>query len=149
MTYEALYNDWKNAMKEGDILRKNTLSSILSEIKNESIKGFGRVEITETLVDKVLRKYEKTVYEMINTCPQNRTDLLKEYNDTLNIIKEYSPKVDTNYDSIKTKIVSLLMSEPIINSKGMIMKAIKQRYDGKIDMKIASQIVDLIMKEGI
>ena len=43
----------------------------------ETEKELG-IDITEELVDKVILKEKKTVQEMIDTCPDNRKDLLED-----------------------------------------------------------------------
>ena len=72
MTLEILQAARTAAMKTGDMATKNVLSSMIDACQKAAITSKGRVEITEQLVDETLIKYQKTIQEMIDTCPESR-----------------------------------------------------------------------------
>ena len=96
MTLEILQAARTVAMKTGDMATKNVLSNMIDACQKAAITPKGRVEITEQLVDEVLIKYQKTVQEMIDTCPADRIELLNKYIAEMEIVKTYAPQLITD-----------------------------------------------------
>ena len=136
MTLEALQKEMIAAMKAKNKIRKDTISSIVSAVKKAAIDNKCKDNITEELVNTVILKEQKTMQEMIDTCPADRTDLLAEYREKMTIITEFAPKLLTDPDEIKTFIEETGI-ELVKANRGQIMKALK----GKADMKIANGVV--------
>ena len=144
MTLENLQAARTAAMKAGDMATKNVLSNMIDACQKASITSKGRVEITEQLVDETLIKYQKTVQEMIDTCPADREDLLGKYHAEMEVVKMYAPQLITDPAEIKGAIrviLDCLGIEESKQNKGKIMKAITPHFKGKADMKIVSQVV--------
>ena len=136
MTLETLQKEMIAAMKAKNKVRKDTISSIVSAVKKAAIDNKCKDNITEELVNTVILKEQKTMQEMIDTCPADRIDLLTEYKEKMTIITEFAPKLLTDSDEIKTFIEETGI-ELIKANRGQIMKALK----GKADMKIANGVV--------
>lgn len=136
MTLETLQKEMIAAMKAKNKVRKDTISSIVSAVKKAAIDNKCKDNITEELVNTVILKEQKTMQEMIDTCPADRTDLLTEYKEKMTIIAEFAPKLLTDPDEIKTFIEETGI-ELVKANRGQIMKALK----GKADMKIANGVV--------
>ena len=136
MILETLQKEMIAAMKAKNKVRKDTISSIVSAVKKAAIDNKCKDNITEELVNTVILKEQKTMQEMIDTCPADRTDLLTEYKEKMTIITEFAPKLLTDPDEIKTFIEETGI-ELIKANRGQIMKALK----GKADMKIANGVV--------
>lgn len=136
MTLETLQKEMIAAMKAKNKVRKDTISSIVSAVKKAAIDNKCKDNITEELVNTVILKEQKTMQEMIDTCPADRTDLLTEYKEKMTIITEFAPKLLTDPDEIKTFIEETGI-ELVKANRGQIMKALK----GKADMKIANGVV--------
>ena len=144
MTLEKLQAARVAAMKNNDTTTKNVLSSMIDVCQKAAITSKGRVEITEQLVDEVLIKYQKTIQEMIDTCPAERTELMEKYTAEMAVVKQYAPQLITNPDEIKGAIGVILDTlgiEANKQNKGKVMKAITPHFKGKADMKIVSQVV--------
>lgn len=141
MTLENLQAARTAAMKAGDMATKNVLSNMIDACQKATITSKGRVEITEQLVDEVLIKYQKTIQEMIDTCPADRTELMEKYTAEMAVVKEYAPQLITDPAEIKGAIRVILDTlgiEENTKNRGKIMKAFK----GKADMKTVSQVFD-------
>lgn len=136
MILETLQKEMIAAMKAKNKVRKDTISSIVSAVKKAAIDNKCKDNITEELVNTVILKEQKTMQEMIDTCPADRTDLLTEYKEKMTIITEFAPKLLIDPDEIKTFIEETGI-ELIKANRGQIMKALK----GKADMKIANGVV--------
>ena len=144
MTLENLQAARTAAMKAGDMATKNVLSNMIDACQKATITSKGRVEITEQLVDEVLIKYQKTIQEMIDTCPANRTDLMDKYVAEMAVVKEFAPQLITDSQTIKDRMFTLVMNAgltPDKKNKGAIMKLASAEFKGKADMKIVSQVV--------
>ena len=144
MTLENLQAARTAAIKAGDMATKNVLSSMIDACQKAAITAKGRIEITEQLVDEVLIKYQKTIQEMIDTCPADRTELMEKYTAEMAVVKEYAPQLITDLDEIKSAIkviLDVLGIEASKQNRGKIMKAVTPHFKGKADMKIVSQVV--------
>lgn len=145
MTLEILSKEMIIAMKNKDKLRKDTISALIGAVKKAGIDKGCRDNIPESLITEVILKEQKTINEMIDTCPKDRIDLLKEYVNRAEIIKEFAPKMLTE-EEIKEEFLNFCKEkniELIKNNKAIIMKnfmpTIKGRADGKIANKIISE----------
>ena len=143
MTLENLQAARTAAMKAGDMATKNVLSNMIDACQKATITPKGRVEITEQLVDEVLIKYQKTIQEMIDTCPADRTELMEKYIAEMAVVKEFAPQLMTDKGEIERTINDILNGEvPLTKAnKGNVMKLITPYFKGKADMKIVSQVV--------
>ena len=141
LTLEILQAEMIAAMKNKDKLRKDTISSLVQAIKKFGIDNKCKDNITNEQLSSVILKEKKTMQEMIDTCPADRTDTLAEFNARMAIINEFAPSLMDNEDVIKTFIQNLGI-EPIKSNRGEIMKALK----GKADMKIANQVVSQMLQ---
>ena len=143
MTLEKLQSAKVAAMKNNDINVKNVLTNMIDACQKAAITPKGRVEITEQLVDEVLIKYQKTVQEMIDTCPAEREDLLNKYTTEMEIVRVYAPQLITDMGEIERTINTILNGEVSLtkSNRGNIMKLITPHFKGKADMKIVSQVV--------
>ena len=145
MTLEMLSKEMIIAMKNKDKLRKDTISALIGAVKKAGIDKGCRDNMPESLVTEVILKEQKTINEMIDTCPKDRIDLLKEYVNRAEIIREFAPKMLTE-EEIKEEFLNFCKEkniELIKNNKAIIMKnfmpTIKGRADGKIANKIISE----------
>ena len=150
MNLEKLQSEMIVAMKEKNKVRKDTISSLIGAIKKTAIDKKCRDNITEELVNEVILKEKKTVQEMIDTCPKERTELLQEYTERLNVIIEFAPKLVTDKDEIKRMIFATLLdsSEIEINkkNKGIIMKHVMPQMKGKADMSVVNEVLGELLK---
>ena len=135
MTLETLRAEMIIAMKNKDSLRKDVISSLVQAAKNFGINNGCRDNLTEEQIATVILKEKKTMQEMIDTCPVDRTEILEQYNAKMAIINEFAPTLMTDENEIKDFIIALGV-ELNKKSMGVVMKALK----GKADMKIATKV---------
>ena len=108
MTIKILQSEMIQAMKNKDKRRKSVISGMVDAIKKASMTNNGRVEITEQLVDEVLLKYKKIVQEQIDTCPEDRTEILEEYKAQMAIVAEFAPTLITDETEIRYLILDII-----------------------------------------
>ena len=147
MKLETIQESIKIAMKAHATLEVETLRSVVAAVKKAAIDR--RCEITEALVDEMLLKEVKIIKEQIETCPATRPEILEEYEHRLMIIENFAPKLVTDPIEITAMIEATLVKAGVnieTANKGQVMKAIMPVLKGKVDMKIANQIIDRLMR---
>lgn len=107
------------AMKNKNIFRKNVISNMIDSIQKAAITSKGRIEITDSLADETLIKYQKTIQEMIDTCPDSYAERKQSAIDEMCIVKEFAPQLITDEAIIKEVISTYMVGiEPIKANKG-------------------------------
>jgi uncharacterized protein YqeY len=139
MTIEILQKEMISALKAGNKFRKETISTLIAQIKKVAIDKGCRDNIPESLVDEELLKAKKAQEDSINLCPIARRDLYDEYIAQMRIIKEFTPSLIEDEGEIRNIILDCGF-EINKQNQGVIMKTIKATYAGKVDMKIVSQV---------
>lgn len=148
MTIEKLQELKIAALKSGDMNTKRVLSDMIDTCQKAAITPKGRIELTEQLVDETLIKYQKTVQEMIDTCPASYPEKLHQYQEDMKIVKMYAPQLLTDKTEIETRvreIAEIAGIDLVKANRGALMRAISAELKGKADMKIVSAIVGDIL----
>lgn len=147
MTLEVLQKEMVSAMKAHDKPRKETISSLISAVKKAAIDEKCKDNITEELIDRVLLKEKKTVQEMIDTCPVDRTETLAEYKQRMAVIDEFVPKMMTEEET-RQAIYHIIATVDIQQTgKGALMKTVMPSLKGKADGKLINKIVTEICEK--
>ena len=143
MTLETLQSEMIQALKDGNKLRKQVLSELVSEVKKAVINKKCKDNIPESLVDETLLKYKKTVQEQIDTCPAERTQMLENYKDQMKIVAEFAPTLITDEAEIRNLILDTINDEMEFTkvNRGKIMKIVSPVLKGRADMSIVSKVV--------
>lgn len=113
MTFQKLQELKINAMKAGDKTRVKVLNDIIVLVQKEQTKGKTKIEATEEMVAGCATKVQKTLEEMVATCPgkteqKDYTPLLEDYKAQLAIAREYAPQLITDEAEIKNMIWNAL-----------------------------------------
>lgn len=149
MTLEILQQEMIKAMKQGITGRKQVIANAIGAVKNAAIAERCRDNIPEELVDKVLLKEMKTIKEMIDTCPEDRVDLLEDYECQLATIKEFAPQLITSESEIRMTIYRLCEENGLElskNNRGALMKIIMPHFKGKADMSVVNRVIGDLLK---
>lgn len=140
MDIKVLQKDMITAMKARDKARKESISALIQAVKKTAIDAGCRDDIPEEMVNKVILKELKTVKEQIDSCPADRTDLLKEYQARYDVFNEYAPKLMSE-DEVKAELNEKFADVIATKNKGQIMKAVMPAFKGRADGKVINQIV--------
>jgi hypothetical protein len=144
MTLENLQKEMIQSMKNGDKIRKETLSSMVSAVKKAAIDQKCKDNISESLIDQVLLKEQKTMQEMIDTCPAERAETLAMYKQKMEIIKEFAPTLLNDPVEIEREVRDIAYELNIALEKkntGVVMKTIMPQFKGKADMGMVSRVI--------
>ena len=150
MIYNELQNEKVAAMKSGDKVRIKVLNDIIVLVQKEQTKGKAKIEATDDMVAQCATKAQKTLEEMVATCPDSGAyaERKADYLAQLAVVKEYAPQMITDADEIKNLILDILGSneiELVKKNKGLVMKAVMPILKGKVDMAVANQVIDKLL----
>ncbi|MEW4414941.1 GatB/YqeY domain-containing protein [Clostridium sp. AN503] len=128
------------AMKAKDKARKDSLSMLLSALKNAEIDK--RSPLTEEEENAIVKKEIRQTKETYDTAPEDRTDIRDEAAARLAVYKEFAPE-DMNVEQITAVIREVLaelsIDTPTMADKGRIMKVLMPRVKGKADGKLVNE----------
>lgn len=141
MLKEKLLQDFKEAMKEKNELKKNTIMMVraaILQIEKDTQKELNDDAILEILAKEI--KKRKDSLEDIEK--SGREDLIKQVNDEMAIIKAYLPE-ELSLEELE-KIIEEVIAETGATSMkdmGKVMQAAKAKTAGRADNKIINEIV--------
>ena len=135
------------AMKAKDKDRKDSLSMLLSALKNAEIDK--RSPLTEDEANAVIKKELKQTKETMDTAPADRIDIIEEARKRMEVYQEFAP-ADLTVDQI-TEIINGVLKEleieaPTAKDKGRIMKILMPLVKGKADGKVVNEVLAGMMK---
>ena len=137
---ESYYN---NSIKEKDSNSINTLRLIKSAIKDKEISIRGKQDaLTDSDVLSLLQSLVKQRKDSIEAFEKaNRNDLIEKELNEIKVIEKFLPK---QMDEDETNlIIRDIISENNFTSlkdMGALMKIIKEKYTGKMDMGLVGKI---------
>lgn len=142
---EQLFEDLKNAMREKNTLRKNTVQSIRSAVlqveKDDQVElsDDGVIQIIASQLKKrkaALPEYEKS----------GREDLILELKGEIEILMEYLP------EQLSEEEITVIIQQTVeelgastMKDMGKVMSAVATKVSGKADNKLVSQIVRKVL----
>ena len=134
------------AMKAKDKDRKDSLSMLLSALKNAEID---KRSLTEDEANAVIKKELKQTKETMDTAPADRTDIIEEARKRMEVYQEFAPAdltVDQITEIINGVLKELEMEAPTAKDKGRIMKVLMPLVKGKADGKVVNEVLAGMMK---
>ena len=142
---EEITNQLKDDMINKNSNLVNTLRLIKASIKDKDIiaKGNGKGEIIDQEIISVLQtmiKQRKASIDMYLS--GNREDLVKKEESEIEIISNFLPD-QLSLQEIETIINELIKSSGASSIKniGDVIKLIKEKYEGRIDLGVASKLI--------
>lgn len=142
---ERLLSDLKDAMKEKDMIRKDTIQLIRAGILQ--IEKDKHVTLDDDGIAEVLAKELKSRRDaLIEFEKSDRKDLVDKTNREIELIREYMPK------QLSASEVEVLVKEAIVESgavsakeMGKVMKAVMPKVKGKADGNLVNEIVKKLL----
>ena len=135
------------AMKDKDKDRKDTLSMLLSALKNKAIDK--RADLTEEEENEVIKKEIRQTKETRELAPADRLDIIEQCDNRLSVLSEFAPE-EMSEDAIRAAIAQVLnklgIEEPTGKDKGRVMKELMPLVKGKADGSVVNKIVGQILQ---
>lgn len=135
------------AMKAKNKARKDSLSMLLSALKNAEINK--REPLTEEEENAIVKKEIKQTKETIETAPADRTDVKEEAAARLAVYEEFAPADLTEAqiaEVVKEVLKELQIEKPSPADKGKIMKNLMPLVKGKADGNVINQVLASMME---
>ncbi len=144
---EEVRADMFKAMKAGDKETKESLSMLLSALKNKAIDK--RADLTEEEEIQVVLKEIKQTKEALEMTPADRTEIIEECTNRLAVLEQYAPRLmgETEIrDVIATTLAEVGIETPTAKDKGRIMKVLMPKVKGKADGKLVNELLSDFMQ---
>ncbi len=130
------------AMKNKEKERKESLSMLLSALKNKAIDK--RADLTEEEEYAVVKKEMKQTQETLDLAPADRTDIIEQCRARLAVLAEFAPE-EMSEDAIRAVIREVIeglgIENPTGKDKGRIMKELMPKVKGKADGALVNKLV--------
>ena len=143
-----LRTDLTAAMKNQDVLRRETLRMVLAAIQTAEVSGTAAHELTDEDVLSVLAKESKKRGESAEIYTENgRGELAAKERAEAQIIDEYLPtqyndaELADAVDTAIAQVADVLGERPSMRQMGAVMKAAQALTAGKADGKRVSAAV--------
>ena len=138
---DKLMEDLKDAMKNKDELKKNTVTMIRAAIKQIEVDK--RVELNDDEVVEIISKEAKKRKDALAEFEKaGRQDLIDQTNAELELIKTYLPE-ELSVEEL-TSIIEETIKEvgaESMKDMGKVMQAVKTKTAGRADGKTINEIV--------
>ena len=137
---ESYYN---NSIKEKDSNSTNTLRLIKSAIKDKEISLRGKQDaLTDADILSLLQSLIKQRKDSIEAFEKaNRNDLIENELDEIKVIEIFLPKqIDESESKLIIKDIIEKNNFTSLKDMGALMKIVKEKYTGKIDMGLVGKI---------
>ena len=130
------------AMKNKEKERKESLSMLLSALKNKAIDQ--RADLTEEEENADVKKEMKQTQETLDLAPADRTDIIEQCRARLSVLAEFAPE-EMSEDAIRAVIREVIeglgIENPTGKDKGRIMKELMPKVKGKADGALVNKLV--------
>ena len=130
------------AMKNKEKERKESLSMLLSALKNKAIDK--REDLTEEEEYAVVKKEMKQTQETLDLAPADRTDIIEQCRARLSVLAEFAPE-EMSEDAVRAVIREVIeglgIENPTGKDKGRIMKELMPKVKGKADGALVNKLV--------
>ena len=145
MLKEKLLEDLKIAMKEKDVITKNTIQMIRAAIlQTEKDK---QIELDDNSILEIISKQVKQKNDALEQFEKaDRQDLVEQTKLEINILKEYLPK-QLSKEEVEQIVIDLSRTLGISDMKGMgtLIKSAKAKIGAGSDGKTICEVVKKVL----
>lgn len=138
---ERLLDDLKEAMKNKDIITKNTIQSIRASILQEEKDK--QIELDNAGIEAIIMKEKKKRVDALEQFKKaNREDLINQTEHEIKVLEGYLPEQMSEED-IEFEVARIIneVDAQSIKDLGIVMRAAKQELGNSVDGKLLSEIV--------
>lgn len=141
MLKEKLMEDLKNAMKERNEIKKNTVTMIKAAVLQ--IEKDKQIQLDDNqIIDIISKEAKKRKDALVEFEKSGRQDLVDQTNEELAVIKAYLPE-ELSTEELKKIIEETIVEVNAVDMKdmGKVMQAVKVKTTGRADGKTINEIV--------
>lgn len=142
MTFkEVLLSDMKEAMRNHDIIVKNTIQSIRASILQEEKDK--QIEATDKDIENIIMKEKKKRQDALEQFKKaNREDLVHQTEMEIKILEGYLPE-QISPEDLELEVAKIInqVDAQSIKDMGIVMRAAKEQFGNQVDGKSLSDMV--------
>jgi len=145
---DKIESHYNNSIKEKDSNSINTLRLIKSAIKDKEIALRGKQDaLTDSDILSLLQSLVKQRKDSIEAFEKaNRNDLIEKELNEIKVIEMFLPKqMDEDETILIIKNIIQENNYTSLKEMGALMKIIKEKYTGKIDMGLVGKIAKTLL----
>ncbi len=142
MLKDKIKQDYKQAFKEKDIIKKDILNYILSQIKNKEIDL--QKQLDDTDVIKIIQKEIKSRKESIDFLKKSwNQEEVEIENKKIEILEQYLPKMlsKQELEDLVEQYISKLNINDLKKQRWILIKQIMTDYPWQIDWKLLNEVI--------
>jgi uncharacterized protein YqeY len=141
---EQLTDDYKQAMKNKEEIKKLTLNYVLAQAKNKKIEL--QHDLTDDEIIALIKKEIKAINESLSFLEKagNKAETIIEENEKKAVLEAYLPAT-LSLEQTETLISSLIEKLDITDLKtqrGLLMKEIMAHHKSEIDGAVVNEIIN-------
>ena len=144
--FEKIQNDYIQAMKNKETLKKSALNYLIAQIKNKKIE-LQRDPNDEEIIS-IIKKEVKSLNEAISFLEKaNKPEELQEEKEKKQILENYLPAT-LNEEQTKTLIVATISKLNITNLKtqrGLLMKELMAAHKTELDPALLNSLINTML----
>lgn len=121
---EQLMNDYKEAMKAADSVRKETVNMVRAAIKQHEVDNREEINDDADIVRIIKKQVKMRTDAIAEFVKAERTDMIEAYEKEVEILKAYLPE-EMSFEDIKKKVEEIAEKTGLtdgMKSMGMLMK---------------------------
>ncbi len=128
----------KQAMKDKDKIRLETIRGVLSAVQYEEMEKKTEELPPEAMITVLQRELKRRREELEFAQQAGRPELLEKLNTEISVLEGFLPQ-QLAPEQIEKIVSDLRSSSPALNLGGA-MKHLKDQYSGQYDSKVASDV---------
>ena len=144
--FEKIQNDYIQAMKDKETLKKSALNYLIAQIKNKKIE-LQRDPNDEEIIS-IIKKEVKSLNEAISFLEKaNKPEELQEEKEKKLILENYLPAT-LNEEQTKTLIVATISKLNITDLKtqrGLLMKELMATQKAELDTALLNSLINTML----
>lgn len=140
---EQLTNDYKEAMKNKEEIKKSALNYILAQAKNKKIDL--QADLTDDDIIALLKKEIKAINETISFLEKaNKIEDLTEENQKKVVLESYLPAMLSREQTEKlvVALIEKLSITDLKTQRGLLMKELMANHKSEIEGAIVNDIIN-------
>ena len=140
---EQLMQDYKDAMKSADTVKKNTVNMVRAAIKQYEVDQRVTIDDDADIVNIIKKQVKMRADALEDFVKAGRDDMLEAYKSEIEILKSYLPE-EMGEDEIKAKVAEIaeqLGIEKSMKSMGTLMKSTMAELKDKADGSAVNKAV--------
>lgn len=145
MLKEKLLEDLKNAMKDKNVNKKNTIQMVRASVLQ--VEKDKKIELNDNdILEVIAKEFKKRNDALVEYEKSGREDLINQIKEEMTVLEEYLPKKLSEEElTEKIKIIISNVGATSMKDMGIIMKQAKEELGVTADGRMINEIVKKLL----